>query len=251
MRLDRPTNHRRKILGGAFAASALALLVVFSPFSQAAPVHAPVVYTAPFHGKTGVGTILQSIDCKVTGSFTKAPVFTRSSGLEQLSEKSTARSCPSALSYGWETVTGDAAFWTLPFHAPSGLYHVVVKWRVTWSAKLVASLGPTNSGSAHASSFLVGVVYLYDSSNLTYLPGSNSWGAYNITYNGTVTLHSTALVTLYLNQTVRSSDIYNIATQIDVSASAWAAAFGPSSASASVNLGTAGNGAKLLSITRS
>ncbi|MCI4321553.1 MAG: hypothetical protein L3K18_02305 [Thermoplasmata archaeon] len=251
MRLDPPCGPRRKILGGTIAASALALLVLFSPFSQAAPVHAPVVYTAPFSGKVGVATYLQTVDCKVTGAFTKAPGFTRATGLEQLSEKATARACPSALSYGYETVTGDAALWTKPFHVASGLYHVVVKWRVTWSAKLVANLGPTSSGLAHASSFLVGVVYLYDASNLTYLPGSNSWGAFNITYNGTVTLHSSALVTLYLNQTVRAGDTYNIATWIDASASAWAASFGHSSASASVNLGTVGNGAKLLSITRS
>ena len=236
---------------GSIGVVALAILVLLTPFSAAATVHAPVIYTAPFVGKTGVATDLMSVDCKVTGKFTMPPVFNLTTGVESLSEKSTAKSCPSALGYGYETTAGDAAIWTPAFHGVSGLYHVVVKWKVTWSATLVASLGPTHTGSAHASVFLVGILYLYDATNLTYLPATSSWGAFNVTFNGTLVVHHTAMVTIYLNQTVNSTHTYHIATWIDGSTMSYAASSGPSSASASLNMGSAGNGAKLLSIVRS
>lgn len=252
MRPSKRGSLRATLTGSALGVAAIALVMILTPFSQAAPVaFGTVVYHAPYAGKPVTGSFMQSVDCKVSGSYPKMPAFNRATGLEQVSVKSSARSCPSGLGYGWEDTTGSAGDWTPSFHGISGAYHVVVKWKVTWSATLKANLGPHFTGAAHSTLYLVGILYLYDGTNLTYLPATSTWSAFNATYNGTATFHSSVVATMYLNQTVILGHTYNIATWIDVSSYAYASSFGPSSASASVNVGTLGNGAQLLSITRS
>jgi hypothetical protein len=228
----------------------MAFLVFLTPLAQAATVVPAVTYGPPFSGGVATAKLLQYQGCGLTAKITKGPKFTLTSGVEVLGQKTTATSCPSPLGYNWVISSGSAGMWTKTFHGVSGLRHIVVKWHVSWTSTITASLGPTFSGSAHASTFMAAVTYLVDETNLTYIGAANSWGAYSYIANGTQTLTPSAAVTIYLNQTLISSHVYAIATWIYGTTASWASSAGPSTASAILVLAGPGGTTHLISITR-
>jgi hypothetical protein len=243
---------RRVGAGLALATLAVAAILVATPLTQAAQVHGFVTSTKPFVGKVTTARSLSYLGCGVTAKITSLPKFSLKTGVEVLAEKTTAKQCGSPLGYNTATTTGDAGMWGKPFTGVSGVEHVVVHWTVRWTSTITANLGRNQAvGQASSTTYLNAVLYLVDESNGTYLPAANSWGFYSHTANGTLVSKQSASVTMYLNQTVLSSDRYAIATWIYALTGSYAAAYGGNTASATVSLANAGGGTLLTSIVRS
>lgn len=229
----------------SLAALALSVLTVLAPLSQGAPVHPLKTFAPPYNGKAIVGTNVQTLGCGVKGTIPTHPKFTTSTGVGVEALKAKAKSCPSGLGYNWVNAEASVGYFSKPITGLSGVHHVVVQWTVAWASTISASRGPTSSGSAHATSYIVATLYLLDQTNLTYLPPANGWGWYVATYNGTSTVSSSANVTMYLNQTLAAGHTFEITCAISASSYAWASSQGPSTAVGSLRL----TSAKLTSIT--
>jgi hypothetical protein len=237
--------------GSALIGSVVALLLVLMPLGQAATVHANTTFSAPYNGKGITSTLLQTLGCGVKGTIPTHPKFTTSTGAAVLVVKTKAKSCPAALGYNWVIAGGGVGYFSKPFHGLSGAHAVVATWSVSWTSVITAGLGPRSTGAAHATSFLVATLYLLDETNLTYLLPSNSWGWFSSTTNGTVSVSSSATVSMFLNQTLVASHSYMITASIDATSYCQASSQGPSVATGSLSLSGSGNSTKLTSLTLS
>lgn len=246
------TRQGLRIRGGLALAPALAaavvLLLVVTPVGQAAAVVHPSTFAPPYNGKPLVLVTTSTLGCGAKSTVAKAPKFTTSTGLATGASRAKDSSCSSPLGYNWAKTQLSSGYFSRPITHLSGLHHVVVQWQVSWNSTVTANLGPSFQGAATARSFIVATLYLLDESNGTYLPPSSGWSFLSSTVNGTVHSSSSATFSMYLNQTLVSSDICVITPAIDTSVYAQAGSSGHCSATAFLSLSGPG-GTKLLSMT--
>ncbi|MCI4318254.1 MAG: hypothetical protein L3J96_06910 [Thermoplasmata archaeon] len=229
-------------------AAAVVLLLVLTPFGQAAAVFHPSTFVPPYNGKGLVQITTSTLGCGGKATVAKAPKFTTSTGVATGAGRAKDSSCSSPLGYTWAKTSLSSGYFSRPMSHLSGLHHVVVQWKVSWNSTVSANLGPGFKGAASASSFLVATLYLLDETNGTYLLPSSGWSFLSSTVNGTVHSSSSATFSMYLNQTLVSSHTYVITPAINWAEYAQASSTGHCSASAFLSISGPG-GTKLLSVT--
>jgi hypothetical protein len=247
------TYRRAAVRTGGGVVAALALVVVLVGSASGAPALAgagPVTktWTAPYTASQ-FGILIASLGGCSSVGLQVSPFFNVTSGLAYVSDNASARSCPGTNStVFWEM---DAVLESAAFTTTTGVHHVKASWSLNFVVDLAAHRGKT-SQNATASYELAASLELVDLTTDTDVIGNITNALFTHTiYTGTYShTYLKDPVTSYFNGTLSKKDRYAfeayVFNDLDVSVTP-----GSSSASASVNLGSAGNDAVLKSVTMS
>ncbi|MFI5417634.1 MAG: hypothetical protein ACHQ2Y_01870 [Candidatus Lutacidiplasmatales archaeon] len=232
------------------ATAAVTLLMVLAPLGSAG--FKAIVIKAPYKGSvTGGPNSLSTSGCGGTAALTKVGLFTLSTG--KLVESATATSKVCGL-YGFPSYTSASATdqagmiggaWTMT----STGYHTI-------SAQFKASYALTlNNFLGNKSQYTATTVQVWVGGNLWNVTGNtyakygtsfyNSSSSYNVnrTFTYLVTSH---IFTLYANTTLGSGDTYAWIVGIEIAVTTTVLNAGSSTATATVNMATGGEGATLV-----
>lgn len=230
--------------GMGVAAILMVMLVVISPLAAGTPTAAKsVTLKAPYSGASTAGGGWSAVGCGTNFKTLLLPFFNLTTGVYKSSQNATAKSCGS----GNSSVTLDSMgiFETQPFTTTTGNHTVSANWAFSFTVTLAAHSG---GAGQRASSYaqLWAWSLLFDNTN-----GSIFIGGYGVvTYDNTSTptTHSYALkIICSATFHLVAGHKYSFETIVEVYSYAFASP-GKSTASAGVNIGTAGKHATLTSI---
>jgi hypothetical protein len=254
----------------------LAATLVVAPGAFGSITH-PTILRAPFKGASiGLFDSNSQVSCG-KAKIVKGSFYVARTGNGGFADQAFAPSCkvaPGAANYGQST--GEFAL-LVPVKLSGGTHHIIVNLTVTASRTTSLTSGKcANSTAASydclnlAEAFVFAQASLYDASNGTTFASTNARpGFVNLTFNQTVctmgscstsssggtggTATSTATIRLYVNATVKPGQAWSIQVIVFGGALAEVDSFGShvvgGLASASVNVATLGNGAKINSIS--
>ena len=249
------------------------------------PVASATTIVAPFPGAVpAVFTLLQSGGCG-TGKLVKAPTWSATSGGGGWSNSGSARSCAhSAGSVGMDSfaVSEGEIDVGVPVKLTSGAHTIVVNWSITAAGAQTFHLGapcrappsnPTGTSSSTcdvtAEAFLFGGAELEDTTNGTVFGAANVWsGLFNESFQVNSTSCSfgvctssnssfglpgggfsgTSLVSFYINATLNGHHSFVVHTFVFGGAFLDLFGYPASSASASLNAASSGNGVVLTAV---
>lgn len=243
-------NGAKWLAGSVVGVIAIACLLALSPLGQSVQVNVKTTLKAPYVGKSGIFQQLTSLGCGGTPTMVKAPTLSMSTGVGLASVKSHAASCTNG--GGSDTIVAAAGFgaWIAPFKAVGTAHTLVLHWAITWNTTLKATPGALGS-TAGASTTLLLSGSFQDAVTGAIFYTAHNWSQGNFTSNGSLGYKHTALVSLFLNATLVSGHMYYIVSQFTVLAVCSTSDSGGSTCDAAVNVGSAGNSAKLTSIVYS
>jgi hypothetical protein len=222
---------------------ALAALVVLAPLASAAPL---LTLKTPFSGTPIAAVSAGFGGCGASASWARAPFFNLTTGHGVLSAMGKAVACGSTLSDA--SVYAYTGYYSSTFTLGSGGHHKLTEtWVLSYSIDLVATPGgPTHPASSTSDVYLDS--YIYDTTNHTYISPVHAANLYNSISTGSLVKTFTGVHFVgYLNGTFAAGHVYYVVAEIVVEAYVTAGP-GSGSASALVNMGTAGKHAVLSSI---
>jgi hypothetical protein len=225
-------------LGSAAAAPA----IVARPAATFAPPYSGVEATNIFGELSGTGGPI----CGVAESFPVDPSFNLMTGISNQSVKATARSCGPGTSFA--SPEESAGFLSSNFTTSSGLHRMKATWILDFAVRLVATPGG-GSQSAVADYAVTTQFYIDDLTNYSVV--NANYTAYSIVQitSGTYTHHFLSLhLADELNATLVKGHVYQVVVALYVGAYA-SVSPGTSSASAWINMGSAGRSGFLASVT--
>ncbi len=232
-------------LGAAFVIGILTVWATGTAAASPASGGAAVRYEAPYSGTVDLSFGSQGSGCHQSAHFPVPATFNLSTGIGNASEQSSARSCGTANS------TGQAvSFFGLlsgSFSAHSGVNHLKAVWAVNFTVHLSST--PGGSGQMAAAWFwVVGFILVHDLTNNTYFFPTWSGYVYYGIFTGVYSHAYKAHISTFLNATLSPHHSYTFETQIEdiTVAFVWP---GASAAYASMNMGTGGRDAVLVSYT--
>ena len=234
---------------GLGIAAVLGVALLFVGSAAASPLSVPKYATtdkAPYSGTEAGFVFLETAGCGTTSAVPVLPSFNLTTGYATESVQETARSCGSH--NGSAEVEAEAEFLTASFAVTTGLHRITINWVENFSVKLAATKGSSGTQTAEAGFAGFENAELVDLTNGSAVQASNVPEITNYIQSGSYThvyprLHETS----YINATLSSTHSYELI--VDVTASVFVFVTpGASSASASMNLGSAGREAQLASI---
>jgi hypothetical protein len=241
---ERRTRRSRSLSWGTGAGvSLLALLVLVAPLTAGAHP-ATVTVKAPYQGSQDAGFDWVAQGCGFHISTPVSPAFNLTTGVGKLGVAASVKSCGSGES-GLYSAAAVGLNSTTTFTTTTGSHTITVHWTFKYTVKLTATVGGPGQG-AFAEGFVGAIATLYDSTAGTsttiasYFTGNaTSSGSFGATFTVKVTLsHALALV---------SGHVYQVETVAEVGLDVGVSP-GTSSASATTNMGSSGDSAKLTSI---
>jgi hypothetical protein len=232
---------------GVAAAVGIALLVVGGAFAAPAPTAASSLKLgAPYTGFIQDQASVNPVGCGTTAAVTVFPDLNLTTGRGVESGKVTVHSCGSANSSS--TMLLSMELITAPFNVSGGASNLTANWVVSFRDNVSATPGGA-SESAYAAVFVYTTCVLVDETNHTDFesPQGARWGDLSTTggHASTYTkLPGNAWVDAKLNKHHQYVFLAEVTALVAVVVST-----GSSHASAEVNMGTGGEGVRLLSIT--
>jgi len=244
----RPKLFPRRWRTPALVAAALTTLLVASPLASATY---SVESSPPFAGVAPLlSTTISTVGCHSSGEFPLAPRVNATSGFVHERLRASARYCAGgAVGYGYDyaDVSGFPGFYGPNFTVPAtGSYTATYEWVFSYHASLNAS-GPGTSASALAVIFIYG--FLFDGTNSTVLDGNGGGAAplFHEIHEGSWSGGAAHLVVKLENSfTLVTGHLYYFETVLLTTAEA--IANGAGTASASLNLGSHGDHARLVAL---
>lgn len=251
MRRQRP-NLRHGYAGISWAVTIVAVVVaglmICLPVTSAAGVgiHASATskrFRAPYPGNASqdLGELAFG-DCSYTDKVPKFPAFNLTTGVYKVSASVEARSCSISNESSFVATYGGIYPTGITFTTTNGKHTVTLHWTVHFSYNLTA--GPKGAATARAWADLCDASQVLDETNGTYFESTcPGWSIPDLT-SGTDSGTMTLLITSYINGTFAKGHLYEVEPTFFATVGA-SALMGGASASASLNLGTDGNSAKL------
>lgn len=241
-----PNDYRRRRRTLAWSsgggAALLALLVLAAPLAAGASTSS--VLKAPYSGAPDAGVEWEAQGCGYKTSTPVVPAFDLTSGVAKETVVTSAKSCGSTES-GIEAAVAAGLNSSATFTTTTGSHKIAVAWTLKFTVTLTASPAPSQSAVAESAVFAEAT--LYDSTTgISYSIGV--FDQQNYSFNGTFSHTFTVKVTLSASLALLSGQTYQVETLAEAFAIS-SASPGASSASATVNVGSAGDSAKLTSIT--
>jgi hypothetical protein len=235
--------------GSLLVATVIGVALLFVGNAAAAPLtNAKYAGTnkAPYSGREYGDVFDDDTGCGTSIAVPVLPIFNLTTGYANESVQETAHSCGSHNASA--EVEAEAEFITTSFTVTTGLHHVTINWVADFSVKLAASPGSSGTQAAEGGFAEFENAELLDLTNGSAFYSSNVPSVTVYIQSGTYShvyphVHQTG----YINATLTSAHSYELI--VDVVASVYVFATpGSSSASASMNMGSAGRDAVLSSI---
>ena len=243
------------------AVAASGLLLVAPAAGTANSAHLQLVATsvtlkAPYPGQADTEGLVSGQGCAVVEKFPVSPSFNTSTGIFKSTPNATATSCGSenntavALATGGflpsdQTLTGHSGSAITFTVARSGTYSVTVVWKFQYTVKLTAI--PKGTATATAFCEVSGSGQIYDKNTSTYGDYSTK-SISNTTTSGTLSGTFGGTVKVVLTASLVAGNVYLVFAYFEAFAGAEVSP-GGASAFADLNVATAGNDAKLVSVT--
>lgn len=227
-------------------AGVMTMFLFVSPLASASYT---VGASPPFTGVTPVlGTVIYTVGCHSQGEFPLEPRVNATTGVVHERLHASTRYCAGGtVEFDYAEVVDSPGFYGPNFTVPAtGSYSAMYEWVFWYNASLNAS-GPGTSASAIVSIFALG--YLYDSTNSTIQSGNGGAAAalFHEIHEGSWTGSATRLVVTLVNSfTLVTGHVYYFETVLTTNTEG--IANGAGSASASLNLGSHGDRARLVSL---
>lgn len=252
-RLPRPPRRaivrpRRFAIVGAIATWSIASVLLVAPVAVATPLYS---FRAPFTGAyTPIGHTVSTAGCGVsTAKNFVAPTISVATGKARMGSAASATSCKAPNSFTGAYASAQVGLLGPTFTpAHSGSFRAVEKWVATWTVALSATIA-NSSQYAGASYSFEAYGSVYDSTNKSYSYASNFFfnGSQVVAKNGSLAGTFTAHVSIFINGTLASGHTYYFLANLYEEAGITVGP-GASAASASCNVGTLGNGARLVAL---
>jgi hypothetical protein len=244
-----PGNGRGHVFAGTWilAALGIAILLVGTPSATAAVSPAGTsVHTAPYSGAESASFIGEPIGCGGSLSLPVLPYLNMTSGQAFESIQTSAKSCGTTNTTVYlESATG---FTSTPFTTSAELHRLSANWMLNFTVKLVAKPGASQSARAQFAVYFE--FQLIDRTTETMYYQNNYPELYSIVSSGTYShTYTSVSESVYLNATLVKGHSYEYVVQALAAVEVFVM-HGTSSASASVNMGSAGRNAFLASVTR-
>jgi len=210
----------------------------------------PVKYTAPYSGVEGAAISTLTDGCSAKLKFPIQPFFNLSTNRGTASVQVTVKSCGSANTSALAMVS--AGFEGNPFSpSKSGVDHLKATANFDFKFSIVATPGGVGQFAEASYGVAVGFDYLLDVTNGTSYVDTFTSGVGGVISSGTSSSGFTNLhLTSYLNASLLKTHMYRIGVGFDIQVFAFVTP-GSSSASALVNMGSAGEHSNLLDVIRS
>ena len=245
----------RRSRRGGFAISAgvlgvMALLVLSAPLGAATATH-PSILIAPYTGLPQAGALMATSGCGGTLSVLSWPTFVLSTGIGTTSMSVAAKPCADLSGSDSAAILSFFGYNGSAFvQAATGSHTVTAKFSDSWNATVKAKPGPTPQ-TASASVAVLGFVDLFDLTNGTE-PASGLVFMLSLFVTSSAA-HSVKVGAIFKATTSSAKLVkghhYYLQVVVDVDLSSAVTSIGSSSAMATLNLGTAGNHVKLVSVT--
>jgi hypothetical protein len=247
----RPSAWRRRAGYGIGMVTTVTVVALMMGGAGATPLMhaaATVKYTVPYSGSAFGVMILGTAGCAAAGAIPVIPSFNGTTGVALASGKVAVKGCGPGNDTADMTLGSE---WdSSSFTTTTGLHNLSSHWLLNFTVSLEAN--PLGTGANAVAEFSLGVyVSLYDSTNNTTYTGHPGLVASKTIYSATYS-HTYKKVSAdsYLDLKLSKTHHYEWLADVVFTVFAFATT-GPSSAMASVNIGSGGREATLLSVTDS
>lgn len=206
-------------------------------------------WRAPYKGENEWGSITgTTYGCRALLSFLNSPFFNLTTGKGYVSAQSSAKSCGGA--YSLAAASGAVSLESALFTTTAGLHHLKFSWTTSYAFTIGAVRG-NSTQTAYASVEAYAYGWLFDETNHSTLYTTAHNFQFNSTYSGTVSGSFAGLhLWSWVNATLAAGHNYSWDGEFIVSAYSYVTP-GKSTAAASINAGTGGRSATLLSVVMS
>jgi hypothetical protein len=227
----------------------VAILMALAPMGAASPVQPRVTLAAPYTGSVENGSVMLSNSCGTYAS-PVVPAFALATGVAKASVSVTAKNCAPAFVASEGAAEIQLGYISAGFTATKGLHKVVATWNLVYTTTIKTTM-PTLTGTVYAEDDIEIAVEIYDATNGTTFYGSAPFTQLNFSTGGMGGMfHSSTTQKGYVNATLAKGHTYYIETFVIVNMDAYVLNSAKGTASVKFNMGSAGNQAKLTSVTR-
>lgn len=247
-----PSRRRAGALGSwslssfTVAVGLIGLLLVPSGLGLSPAVR--TVTKAPFTGSAISSVSVNTNGCGASAVVAKLPVFNLTTGRLGAAGRSSVAGCGASTFAPFASTAMRAGLDGSSFTVTGGSHAVWVNWSLAWTTNLSAMAG---NASQSASSFAsVGVfAFLYDSTNGSTLPASNSFSSSLGTASGAVNRHWFANVSFVIRAMLATGHTYVVVSIVQITETTILSVGGTGTAAGRISLSGPGNHARLRAIT--
>ncbi|MGA9839608.1 MAG: hypothetical protein WBF81_09390 [Thermoplasmata archaeon] len=247
-----PAKRPGRWIGGIAAAAALVVVLFLVPTTLGAvSPAASTIFTAPYKGLPEDATFIDTEGCGATIALSVGPSFVAKTGVGTYSGTTSSKACPDQFGEDSSDIIAEVGYnGSLWKQTASGKATATALFNLSWKASVKASTASPKQSADASVSILIELAVVSASTQEVVASGLTLALTMEVT-NGTMTSHKVDYTLKCATDAGKlvSGKQYYLTAEIEIVQESDVTSTGSSSASTSLNMGTGGNEAQMVSIT--